>query len=273
MPVPAPRSLSPSKVSAFTTCPLAFRFATIDRIPEPATRHTALGTLVHRALEGLFWDHPAGKRTPDVAHDELHRAWPVLAADPEVAALGLGKEEADALLAEASGLLDHYFALEQPDTVQAVATEIVLEADVGGVRLRGIIDRLDREPDGSLTVVDYKTGRVPSPASEQARLAGVQIYALLCQEVLGQRPSRVRLLYLRGPVSIEAVPTDQQVTGVQRRTAALWSAITRACDTEDFRPRPSPLCNWCHFRPACPAHGGDPADVATLAAPGRTRLA
>ena len=258
MPVPVPRSLSPSKVGAFTTCPLAFRFSAIDRMPEPATRHTVLGTLVHRALEGLFWHHPAGQRSRAAACNELARSWATVADDPETTALRLDSSEVDELLTEATGLLDRYFTLEQPDAVRDIGTEIVLEADVGDVRLRGIVDRLDIEPDGSLTVVDYKTGRVPAPASEQARLGGVQIYALLCQQVLGRRPSRVRLLYLRGPVSIEAVPTDQGLSGVQRRTAALWTAISRACQTEDFRPRPSPLCGWCHFRPMCPAHGGGP---------------
>ncbi len=266
MPVPAPRSLSPSKASAFTTCPLAFRFAAIDRIPEPATWHTALGTLVHAALERLFWHHRAGRRTPAAARAELAAAWDAMALDPEIAAIGLGTAEVAALLAEGAGMLERYFELEQPDVVNEVATEVVLEADVGDVRLRGIVDRLDLEPDGSLTVVDYKTGRVPAPSAEQARLAGVQLYALLCQHVLGRRPGRVRLLYLRGPVSIEAEPTDQQLSGVERRTAALWSAISRACAHDDFRPRPSPLCGWCHFRPLCPAHGGNPDDPVALAA-------
>ena len=63
-----PRSLSPSKLSAFKDCPLAFRFAAIDRLPEAPAPHMVKGTLVHSALERLFWDHPRGERTPDAAH-------------------------------------------------------------------------------------------------------------------------------------------------------------------------------------------------------------
>ena len=58
-----PRSLSPSKLSAFKDCPLAFRFAAIDRLPEAPAPHMVKGTLVHSALERLFWDHPRGERT------------------------------------------------------------------------------------------------------------------------------------------------------------------------------------------------------------------
>ena len=59
-----PRSLSPSKLSAFKDCPLAFRFSAIDRIPEAPAPHMVKGTLVHSALERLFWDHPRGRANP-----------------------------------------------------------------------------------------------------------------------------------------------------------------------------------------------------------------
>jgi putative RecB family exonuclease len=70
-----PRSLSPSKVSSFKDCALAFRFSVIDRLPEPASPQMVKGTLVHRALEGLFWDHQRGGRTPEAAQASLGRAW------------------------------------------------------------------------------------------------------------------------------------------------------------------------------------------------------
>jgi putative RecB family exonuclease len=48
----------------------------------------------------------------------------------------------------------------------------------------------------------------------------------------------------------------------------LWSAIERACAVDDFRPRPGPLCEYCAFRPYCPAYGGDPAQARELLGPG-----
>ncbi|MGH9047395.1 MAG: PD-(D/E)XK nuclease family protein, partial [Acidimicrobiales bacterium] len=46
-----PRTLSPSKASAFTDCPLAFRYSIIDHLPEPPSPHAVKGTLVHAALD------------------------------------------------------------------------------------------------------------------------------------------------------------------------------------------------------------------------------
>ena len=254
-----PRSLSPSKLSAFKDCPLAFRFAAIDRLPEAPAPHMVKGTLVHSALERLFWDHPRGERSPEAARHALDQAWQALQDDPELLFLELTDAEREAFVADAALLVDGYLRLEDPDAVNAVGVELTLEADVAGLRLRGIIDRLDVTDDGALEVVDYKTGRVPSVNQEQQRLGGVQFYALLCEQVLGRRPSRIRLMYLREPLVIEAVPSEQGVRGTRQRTSAVWSAIERACENEDFRPRPSALCNWCSFRALCPIYGGDPA--------------
>ena len=46
-----PTSLSPSRVEKFTSCPLAFRFASIEKLPERPSIHATRGSLVHRALE------------------------------------------------------------------------------------------------------------------------------------------------------------------------------------------------------------------------------
>jgi len=226
------------------------------------------GTLVHQALERLFWNHRRGERTPAAAAAEMEAAWTGLQSDPEYLALALSADQAEVFRAESEALLGNYFALEDPNEIDSVGVELTLEARVGGVRLRGIIDRLDRTPDGELVVIDYKTGRAPSVAFEQSKLIGVQIYALLCEEVLGRRPVQVKLLHLKEPIVITAEPTEQGLVGQRRKTAAVWVAIEQACRTEDFRPHPSPLCNYCRFRPFCPAHGGDPAEAVRVLGPG-----
>jgi putative RecB family exonuclease len=252
-----PRTLTPSKVSAFTNCPLAFRFTAIEHRPEPPAPHAVKGTLVHTALEGLFWNHPASERTEAAATAELERAWVELQADPEFTELALPADDAAAFLADARFLLANYFRLEDPTSVRAVGVELGVETELDGLRLRGIIDRLDIAPDGALSVVDYKTGRAPSDRFESGRMSGVQTYALLCQKLLGRMPDEVRLLHLRDPLEISARATPQTLRGQERRTVAVWGAIERACANDDFRPKTGPLCNYCHFKPECPAFGAD----------------
>ncbi len=269
MPLVPPRSLSPSKITSFRDCALAFRFNAIEHLPEVPTVWTVKGTLVHRALERLFWNHPRGSRSPGAARAELAHAWADLQHDEEFVALALAPADAEVLRADAEVLVQNYFALEDADQVNPVGIEITLEAQVGGVRLRGIIDRLDQRADGELVVVDYKTGRAPSPLHEQSKLIGVHLYALLCQEVLGRRPVEVRLLHLKEPTVITADPSEQALRGHRLKAIAVWTAIERACRDEDFRPRTSPLCNFCRFQSFCPAYGGDPAQAALALGPTR----
>jgi len=253
-----PRSLSPSKVSSFTDCPLAFRLAYIDAIPQPPFAPAVKGTLVHSALEGLFWNHRPGERSPAAARSELGAAWEELRATKEFLGLGLDPAGEAELLSEAERLVESYFALEDPDGVRAIGVELGVETDLGGLALRGIIDRLDLNDDGGLVVVDYKTGKAPPPRFQHARMVGVHLYALLCQRLLGRVPDEVRLLYLGNEVVISAVPTEQSLQGQKRRTVAVWQAIERACSDGDFRPKASPLCRYCSYQALCPVYGGTP---------------
>jgi putative RecB family exonuclease len=256
MPLPLPASLSPSKVSSFTDCGLAFRFSAIDHLPEPPSVAATRGTLVHGALERLFCLDPH-ERTHERSLICLDQASVELRRHPEFAGLELDPAAEAAFLAEAGMLLEKYFHLEDPSSITPIGIELKLEVEVGGVRLRGIIDRLELDGDGDLVVTDYKTGRAPTERQEQQRLAGVAFYSLLCERLFGRRPAKVQLLYLADPLAIISVPTDRSTRGVERKLAAIWTAVERACEREDFRPNPGRLCDWCGFKAYCPSFGGD----------------
>jgi putative RecB family exonuclease len=213
--------------------------------------------LVHRALELLFWEEEQGDRSRAVAETKLSRAVDEVRDDPEYAELALSGAALDEFVADASVLLDNYFTLEDPDRVRVLGTELRVSARRGNLHLRGIIDRLELDDDGELVVSDYKTGRAPGVNYEQPRLGGVHFYAFLCEEVLGRRPARVQLLHLREPMIISTTPTEQSVRGLHVQTMAVWSAVERACEREDFRPKPGRMCSWCAFHSYCPAVGGD----------------
>jgi putative RecB family exonuclease len=246
---------------------MAFRFASIERLPEAPSPHATKGSLVHRALELLF-THPAPERVGAAVERVFRRAVEEFESDPEFALLGLDDGRHEAFVDDAWSLVQSYLRMEDPTRVHPIGLELRLEAPVGDLALRGIIDRLDLDADGRLIVTDYKTGRVPGIRHEQAKLGGVHVYSFLCESVLGQRPAAIRLMYLRTGEVITAVPSPQSTRFVTTRTTAVWKAVERACTTGDFRPRAGPLCSSCSFRDWCPAFGGDP-DRAAVEAPAR----
>jgi putative RecB family exonuclease len=253
MSVPVPETLSPSKLSRFISCPLAFRYGYIDKLPEPSSIHQLRGTLVHRALQLFFGEVAPAKRSVDKAQAALEAAFTELDGEGEFESLEFGASEEAAFRREAATLIERYFELENPAGVHPIGLELDLRHRLGHVELRGIIDRLDRLPSGDLVIVDYKTGRAPRPEQSRARLGGVHFYAFMCEQILGRRPSEVRAMYLKDRVVVVESPTDQSMRGLRQRVLAVWNAIERACATEDFRPNPTALCKSCAFQSHCPA--------------------
>ncbi|HWD24634.1 MAG TPA: PD-(D/E)XK nuclease family protein, partial [Acidimicrobiales bacterium] len=219
---------------------------------EPTTIHQLRGTLVHRALQLLF-GHDGSDRTLEVAHEALDRAWCEMSGSVEAEELGLIEGVGERFAREGHKLVEKYFNIEDPTSVTPVGVELDLRTQLGAIELRGIIDRLDRCEDGRFVLTDYKSGRSPRADRARSRLAGVLFYAYLCEEVIGVRPSEVRLVYLADEVVIVEEPTDQSMRGLVQRAKAVWSAIERACESGDFRPSPSPLCKFCTYQGHCPA--------------------
>lgn len=250
-----PNSFSPSSLSQFTSCPLAFRFSYVERRPSPPQISATKGTIVHRALEHLFERDPE-QRTIENAHDDLNIAFEEYKFLPDLADLSLNDIEQKNLEIQSHELIDKYFEMETPSEISPIGLELKLQAKIGNTMIRGVIDRLELDEDGELVVTDYKTGSVPRASSEQSRMGGVHLYALLCEKVFGRLPSKVQLLYLSGPATIIAVPTMTTVKGVQQKADAIYKAVTVACEKGDFRPNVSALCGWCAFQELCPAKGG-----------------
>ncbi len=243
---------------------MAFRFASIEKLPEPPSVAATKGSLVHRVLEILFTHQPA-ERTEAAVRTSFDQAVAEYAVDTEFTLLGLDDIQREAFVADAWTLVESYLGMEDPTVVRDIGLELRLEAQVGDLTLRGIIDRLELGPEGELIVTDYKTGRAPGLRYEQSRLGGVHFYSFLCESVLGRRPAAIRLMYLRSGETITAIPSEQSVRFLTTRTTAVWKAVERACTTDDFRPKQGPLCKVCSFQPWCPAFGGDPARAAVEA--------
>jgi putative RecB family exonuclease len=271
-------SLSPSRASDFLSCPLLFRFRTVDRLPEPFSPDAVRGTVVHKVLEHLF-DLPAADRTPARAADLLVPAWDeILAGEPEIAEMfgaeGTGGPEIGAWLASCQESLARYFALEDPTMLEPAERESYVETLLDSkLLLRGFIDRLDVAPTGEIRVVDYKTGRAPPEGFEARALFQMRFYALVIWRTRGVVPRMLQLVYLGSGELLRYSPDEQDLLATERKVQALWEAIVRAQESGDWRPHRSTLCGWCAHRSICPEWGGTPpplpapVDVAAPVAP------
>ncbi|MFI9240162.1 RecB family exonuclease [Streptomyces sp. NPDC053079] len=278
-----PASLSPSRAADFMRCPLLYRFRVIDRLPEKPSPAATRGTVVHAVLERLF-DAPAAERTPPRARSLVPGEWEkLLAARPELAQLFHredGSHDPDRLatwLGDAERLVERWFELEDPTRLEPAERELFVEtviegAGESGLKLRGIVDRVDVTPSGDVRIVDYKTGKAPAPQYRGDALFQMMFYALVVWRLRGRVPRRLQLVYLGSGDVLTYDPVEAELLGVERKLRALWEAISLATETGDWRPRPTKLCGWCDHQALCPEFGGTPPPY-PLPVPGQRRAA
>ncbi len=159
--------IATSKIETWLACRRKFYYGALLRIgSDERGFKPKLGMLVHRAIQAFhatvrdFHDTPEGlhaqwaQRLRELAH-ELAASDPELAFDSTL--------ETGAALRAAERLLDRYAreletAARKAGGFAVVATEELVTYEYGGIALSGKIDRVDRRADGSLVLVDVKTG-------------------------------------------------------------------------------------------------------------------
>lgn len=252
------------------TCPLLYRFRSIDKIPETPNPVMVRGTLVHAVLERLF-DDPAPQRTLDHAVSIVPAEWQrLLAKNPELAELFAvdadGTNSAEAAqwveaewLASCTAFLDNYFRMEDPQYLEPDSRELWVKHELDtGLTLRGIVDRIDVAPDGRIRVVDYKTGKSPNSRFEDKALFQMKFYALVIWRERGVIPTLLQLMYLGDGQFLRYEPNEADLLATERKLQSLWTAIVAAMEAREFPPRKNPLCNWCAHKAICPEWGGTP---------------
>lgn len=257
-----PTGLSPSSMGRYSSCPLAYYFYAIARISEPVSEQSALGRFVHKVLERLL-ALPADQRTLASA---LHIAGEVRAtfcAEDDFVGLGLGTEAARNWAWRAREAIEAYFRLEDPSKVRVQGLERWITASVGGVPVRGSLDRLESDDQDRLVIADYKTGKVPSLGWGVARMEQLVFYCLMVEAATGQRPSHVKLVFVNAnePVVIKGSVTPARLEATRAAIVETWQSVQADLAASTFTAVPSRLCDFCSHRPYCPAWQGDLASA------------
>ena len=244
---------SPARLTTWQGCPRRYRFTYLDR-PQPQRggpwAHTSVGASVHVALAQWF-GLPARARTPRRGAELLRRAW-----------LREGfrdDEQSVAVRGRAAAWVEEYLAKLDPG-LAPVGVERTVTAHTSTLVITGRADRIDQAPDGSLAVVDYKTGRhVPTEADAAGSLA-LAAYAVGARRTIRRPCHRVELHHLptgtvavaeHSAASLAAAVDEAQALGAQAASADAAHAAGRTGD-DVFPPAPGGRCSWCDFRRHCP---------------------
>ena len=257
------KNLSPSRASQFKTCPKQFKYANIDKIIEPTNEVQAKGTTVHQALEDLF-DLPNNERTTEKLHDLFRNAWTKVRNNDEHHNLFSSIEEEREWGLDGLKLLNNYMNIEDPKIFEPIERERWVRGSIEDLNLRGILDRMDRNENGELIIVDYKSGKAPLAKYKEPRFFALKLYALLIKEETGEMPVELKLIYLQNS-TIHTLKIDEEMLNLAKEEILeIWNNIKIAFKNNEFPPIKNTLCDWCYYKPICPIFNPDAPDTSHL---------
>jgi superfamily I DNA/RNA helicase/RecB family exonuclease len=246
-------TLSPSTLQTLTDCPLRWM---LER--HGGTDGRDLRSAVGSVLHALVAD--PGK-TESQMLNELEKVWSKLPFDSQW--------YSDNELARHRAMLSTFaqWRAQTRNELTEVGTEIEVDGTVGaGVRVRGRLDRLERDGAGRLVVVDIKTGKTPVSKDDAQRHAQLATYQLAVAEGLlpqGDTPGGGRLVYLgkTGAGGATEREQDPQTADTRAEWLELVEQAAAATQGPEFIARINDGCAHCPVRAICPAQvatGGRP---------------
>jgi RecB family exonuclease len=258
--VPRKPTLSPTKISNFLACPHKYYWTYVDpkgRWYLRAKSYYSFGSTLHKILQ-RFHD------SSDNGVESTHQA---LAAyeDGWIEAGFSSYEEMQDAFGEGKQILERYVEEslqdQQPNKVFMVEKQL-RKAFGEDFDLIGRLDRVDEHPDGTLEIIDYKSGRQSVSEEDVASDLAMSIYQLLLKDKFPDRPVKATILALRSGIRASYSLSGDELAELEEDLLHLGRIILGS-NWEERRPSPKPLCQYCDFGPLC---GKDPEFGAGLTA-------
>jgi len=238
-------TLSPSTLQMLTDCPLRWLLERHGGTDGRDVR-SAVGSLLHALVA------ESGK-TESQMLNELEKLWSKLPFDSQW--------YSDNELARHRAMLSTFaqWRAQTRSELTEMGTEIDVDGTISpGVRVRGRLDRLERDSAGRLVVVDIKTGKTPVSKDDARRHAQLAMYQLAVAEGLlpqGDTPGGGRLVYVGKTSTGGATEREQDAQTADARAEWLELVQQAAAATKgpEFFARINDGCAHCPVRAMCPA--------------------
>jgi DNA helicase-2/ATP-dependent DNA helicase PcrA len=236
-------SLSASDLDLYLTCPLKYKFRRVFGIPQEPTINQRFGILIHNVLERF---HKEGE---DQGSEEgLRRLMGLFEAGWRRTGFGSSDDELQ-FRDRARGAMRLYWERERESEGEPVWLERKFDFRIGEHHVRGRVDRVDRLPDGSHELIDYKTGERKSEAALESDLQ-LSLYRLAAREAWDLEANTGSYYYVLDADKVAAPVGPDDAARVGRTVFEVGEGVLG----QDFEPRPSPaVCGWCDYKLICPA--------------------
>lgn len=237
--------LSFSRIDTYQICPRKFRYRYVDRVPGKPAPALSFGTSIHEALEWFYDRKLPEEPTEEALVGHLYDCW------DSTGFREVDRSEQTRWYRQGQSVLRSYHRRVTGDYQLPVATEAWFELPFDNAVVVGSIDRVD-DDDGTLRIVDYKTNKRVKNRDRVKNSLQLAIYALACEHLYGELPGSVALDFVVAgrqiEVGIDEIDLDAARDAVRETAESVLA--------EQYPPTPMRLCDWCDYRPVCPAWEG-----------------
>lgn len=212
-----------------------------------AKSYYSFGTTLHKVLERFHDSGDVGVVTVGDALKAYEDSWIDAGySSPEEMqeAFGEGRDIIEATIEEEMA------RLEREPGARTVAVEKFLKLDLGPFVLNGRVDRIDQHLDGTLEIVDYKSGRRSITDDDVQSDFAMACYQLLIRRNFPGVPVKATIHALRSKAKGTASLTLEELETFEADIRELGEQIL-ATTLEDHSPRLKALCEGCDFLVLC----------------------
>lgn len=251
-----PKKYSFSQLEAYSNCPLQYKFAFLLKIPMEEKKNFVFGKVMHNVLKEFFDETIEGdafqkdlfggnKKMQKPTRKKLFEIYKKRWIDTGYPS----KDDRDKYKQKGKDILnDFYDKLEAESWPEVLFTEKAFNAKIGEYILRGSIDRIDRLQDGSVEIVDYKTGN-PKEKLEAKSKKQLLLYKIALEQALGLNVSLLSYYYLDNNTKISFVAKDKDLEKLEAEIVSQIEEIKKC----NFEANPGFLCDFCDFGGICEA--------------------
>ena len=233
--------LSASAVDTYERCGLRFKLERDWRIPGDPAAAMQYGAVVHRALKTYFDSLRLGRPKTDEEMLDLFRA--------DLNDAGI-QEAYQRELYESLGMAQLREFLATAKSIapsQVLDTEQSFEIKIGATTVAGRIDRIDSRSDGTVAIIDYKTGKARDQEDADKSLQ-LSLYAIAASEKWGYTVGALVFYNLEENVPVTTMRAESDLAAARSRVQAAAKGI----EAGDFDAHPGIHCNFCAYRTLCP---------------------
>src|SRR4051794_20734838 len=230
--------LSASDIDTYRICPLKYKFARVFRIPQEPTIHQRFGIVLHQVLERF---HSMGGGSLDQLMELFEVSW---------RRSGFGEsDDEQQFRGRAVQALERYWEDDRASDAKPVWFERSFAFKLGDHLLRGRVDRVDKRPDGSYELIDYKTGK--SKTEDELREdIQLSLYQMGARESWRLETSAQSYFYVLTGEKVPVEHSEEELDRVRATVAEIADGIL----AQEFEPKPSyEVCSFCDYRIICPA--------------------